>query len=275
MDYLRGETATNSKIILSTWIDTVAYFLTYSATDQELIFISNPVDDNIVIADLNSFGTDTVSLEIIQPSNLNSWIGATNVSGRYWATLTKQEGLTYTNNQFQPWTFPLTGVNYAFQQAGFTVNWRIILDASSTAGERIVSGIRVVPFVVYPLGGCTKTLLTISEIVKNEQDAAMSGKVQQYFTDSLDCNDGLFYDYCPTGTDCGTNCKSPCSLATDACNLDKTNDTFSCSNINPGGSGLTPVGIGLAVFVALIVIVVIWLGLLQLNSSTPYYRINV
>ena len=60
MDYLRGETATNSKIILSTWIDTVAYFLTYSATDQELIFISNPVDDNIVIADLNSFGTDTV-----------------------------------------------------------------------------------------------------------------------------------------------------------------------------------------------------------------------
>ena len=126
MDYLRGEVQVGSQIILSTWIKEVAYFLTYSASEQELVFINNPTDDNLVVATMNGFGAG-VSFKIDNPANLNSWIGATNVSGRYWATLTPQEGLAFTNDQFQPWDFPLTGVNYAFQQAGFTVNWRIML----------------------------------------------------------------------------------------------------------------------------------------------------
>ena len=272
MDYLRGEVQLDSQVVLTTWIQKTAYFLTYSATDQELVFITNPTDNNMVVATMENFGSGAVSFQIDNPTNLNSWIGATNVSGRYWATLTNKEGLSFTNNQFQPWEFPLTGVNYAFQQAGFTVNWRIMLEDSSgmTTDSRIESGIRVVPLELYPMGKCTETTLTIDETISNEQKAAAGTDIPNYFTTLGDCNDNLFYQYCDTGTQCGPNCKSPCSLATDVCTLDKLNMTYGCVNPNPGSGGLSPVFIAVIILAVLVVLMVIFFGLWQPEMS--YYN---
>jgi len=277
MDYLRGEVPSGTQIILSTWIKEVAYFLTYSATDQELIFINNPTSGNIVVATVESFGPNAVALRIDNPKNLNSWIGATNVSGVYFANLTSKEGLSYTNNQFQPWAFPLTGITYSFQQAGFTVNWRVTLMESdgTTTNERLVSGIRVVPLDVFPLPGCATTTLTTTEAINNEQMASMNKTVTEYFTTSGDCNDGFFYDYCPTGVNCGSMCKSPCSLASEVCTLDLTNSTYSCVNTNPSGSSSTGAAIALVVLVVIIIIALVWLGLVQISSDDPFYRINI
>ena len=277
MDYLRGEIPVGTQLILSTWINKVAYFLSYSASEQELVFVTNPTSSNIVVATMSSFGPNAVSLKINNPTGLDTWIGATNVSGSYWANLTDQQGLSYTNNQFQPWAFPLTGVTYSFQQAGFTLNWRVTLESTTgmPVNERLTSGIRVVPLEVFPLGSCTQTTLTTAEVIKNEQDAANSEKVQEYFTTSGDCSDGFFYMYCPTGTDCGTTCKSPCLLANEVCTFDGTNNTFSCVNIKPGGSDLTPLAIAIAILVIIIIIGLIWFGLLQIDSSNPYYQLTI
>ena len=273
MDYLRGEVPSGTQIIISTWIRGVAYFLTYSSTDQELIFINNPTSGNIVVATVESFGPNSIALRIDNPKNLDSWIGATNVSGAYFANLTAKEGLSYSNNQFQPWAFPLTGVTYSFQQAGFTVNWRITLMDSTS--ERITSGIRVVPLDVFPLPGCVATMLTTAEAISNEQMAAMGNTVTEYFTTSGDCNNGFFYDYCPTGVDCGSLCNSPCSLASEVCTLDLANSTYSCVNPNPSGSNGTGAAIALTILVVIIIIAVVWLGLVQISSDDPFYRINI
>ena len=103
----------------------------------------------------------------------------------------------------------------------------------------------------------------------------MGGTVTEYFTTSADCGDGFFYDYCPTGTNCGINCNSPCSLASEVCTLDKVNSTYGCVNPNPSGSSSTGAAIALTVLVIIVILVVIWFGLLQITSEDPFYRINV
>ena len=262
MDYLRGEIPVNSKVVLTTWINKIAYFLSYSADNEELIYIKDPTSSNIIVATMNGYNKG-ISLKVDIPTGLNSWVGATKVVGKYWASLTKQEGLFPSNTQIQPWRYPLTDVVYSFQQTGSVVNWKIQLATVSS----ITSGIRLVPLKLYPLKTCKETVLTIEETMDNEQKAAAGTTVPKYFTTLEGCNDGVFYTYCPAGTNCGSTCRSPCSDMSETCTLDKSSNTYSCIG-RPIETDLTPVTIAVFVIAVIIISVVLFTGIWQVGTPT-------
>jgi len=119
----------------------------------------------------------------------------------------------------------LSGVNYFGVYFGQSLGLRKL---ESNGVNNYVFSFRLIPTTVYPLGNCGEVVMDPNEVITLEENWALTNKVvPKFFTNSLDCYNGVFYNYCRVGRGCSINCKGNCDFGS-TCLYDVKKAGWSC-----------------------------------------------
>jgi hypothetical protein len=242
-------------------------FLTING--DQLVFdpTVTPNSNNVVIVTANTSGTGVIfSVESNNNTTSNNNIIVTQevISNnlQYIATLgNTSTQLTINTTTVNNWGFLLTGVDYSFQSNNSNVLWpayigngcnvsngratSLVTDANGNPEIKYYSNqIRAIPVMWYVGGSCSDVIQDIPTIISLEQ-AWVSGQLSQTpiqgpngnlsidtgYTNTTDCNVGVFYNYCPLNRECSLSCKGPCNNSAEngiTCLFNNKSNGFVC-----------------------------------------------
>lgn len=184
-------------------------------------------------------------------------------------------------------SYPLTGAN------GQLLSMLYFDDNSGTVATTSNLQAIFIPTVFYVSGACSNGILDPVQALQiflctiNMNGGIVgsfcnSASSRIAWTNSADCNNNVRYNYCPSGSFCGTNnCNGACSNATQSCAYTTSSNMFTCMNGTNNNNNNNPFYTTTAFLVIVAVIIIIVVAIIAYsynsysNSSTNSYMNNV
>lgn len=270
--YIVGPLPAGTSFMMGTYLSIQLFILTAVKKDKRLIYQLELADD-ILTMDIEGVGIFTASGttdNITIKDSANG--GGLAMDGNELVNSFTPQSFKMIQSAYQPWNPPdllLSRVIYSL----YTSDGKQIVIPTFEEGSILADSIFAIPVTWHfnqgsPGSNCLVVKEASVAIEEWECTAAPNNKscnsfapVKFGWTNFPDCEDGIAYQYCSSGTNCGdTSCKGPCTNKK-VCDYDSGDKLYNCGN-DPSDwwkSGWfigTIVGVGAFILIMIITIAV-------------------